>query len=54
VKLKTLYTCCEQVGRRGKDYDFAKPQSLPPVMTGRASHKRTSVFYIIIEMHDEK
>jgi hypothetical protein len=20
VKIKTLYTCCEQVGRRGKDY----------------------------------
>jgi hypothetical protein len=21
VKIKTLYTCCEQVGRRGKDYE---------------------------------
>jgi hypothetical protein len=21
VKINTLYTCCEQVGRRGKDYD---------------------------------
>jgi hypothetical protein len=21
VKMKTLHTCCEQVGRRGKDYD---------------------------------
>jgi hypothetical protein len=22
MKTKTLYTCCEQVGRRGKDYDI--------------------------------
>jgi hypothetical protein len=21
VKIKTLYTCCEQVGRRGRDYE---------------------------------
>jgi hypothetical protein len=21
VKVKTLYTCCEQVGRKGKDYE---------------------------------
>jgi hypothetical protein len=21
VKIRTLYTCCEQVGRRGKDYE---------------------------------
>jgi hypothetical protein len=20
--MKTLYTCCEQVGRRGKDYSY--------------------------------
>jgi hypothetical protein len=24
VKIKTLYTCCEQVGRRGKDYETDK------------------------------
>jgi hypothetical protein len=22
VKIKTLYTCCEQIGRRGKDYEM--------------------------------
>jgi hypothetical protein len=24
MKIKTLYTCCEQVGRRGKDYELNK------------------------------
>jgi hypothetical protein len=28
AKIKTLYTCCEQVGRRGKDYETKRNDNL--------------------------
>jgi hypothetical protein len=33
VKIKTLYTCCEQVGRRGKDYERSINTSLKTTVT---------------------
>jgi hypothetical protein len=32
VKIKTLNTCCEQVGRRGKDYETRLHSSLRPTV----------------------
>jgi hypothetical protein len=29
VKIKTLYTYCEQVGRRRKDYEMKRNETLP-------------------------
>jgi hypothetical protein len=31
VKIKTLYTCCEQVGRRGKDYETKQSPGAAPL-----------------------
>jgi hypothetical protein len=28
VEIKTLYTCCEQVGRRGKDWETKRNETI--------------------------
>jgi hypothetical protein len=45
VKIKTLYTCCEQVGRRGKDCETIVSELFCYIETTDSWNKLVVIFF---------